>query len=96
MKREKRLTKREQKAQKAATSGVGHQHHHHDEQHIHCISCGRHLDIQEFDEPARARFIRCNHGTEFPTCVGCEAQSRTLLEAHDRSGQPVKTAAAWH
>jgi NAD-dependent SIR2 family protein deacetylase len=92
MKREKRLTKRERKALNAPT----HHHHHHEEAHIHCIACGRHLDAEEFEEPVRAKWIRCNHGSEFPSCVGCEASSRVLIEAHDRSNQPVKSAAAWH
>ena len=92
MKREKRLTKRERKALTGATAG----HHHHEEAHIHCIACGRHLDAEEFEDPPTAIWIRCNHGSEFSSCAACEASSRVLIEAHDRSGQPVKSAAAWH
>lgn len=94
MKREKRLTRRERKAMTGG-SPSGHTHDH-GEQHIHCIACGRHLDLEEFEDPATAKLIRCNHGTEFPSCVACEANSRVLIEAHDRSGQPVRTASAWH
>ena len=92
MKREKRLTKRERKA----ITGAGPSVHQHEEAHIHCVACGRHLDIQEFEDPPTAKWIRCNHGTEFPSCVACEAGSRVLIEAHDRSGQPIKSVAAWH
>ncbi|MCU0657219.1 MAG: hypothetical protein MUF64_18750 [Polyangiaceae bacterium] len=93
MKRERRLTKRERKA----LTGGGPQHqHNHEEAHIHCISCGRHLDHEEFEGVGTARWLRCDHGTEFPSCTACEASSRVLIEAHDRSGQPVKSAAAWH
>jgi hypothetical protein len=91
MKRTKRLTKRERKATQPARAAGGHE-----EQHIHCISCGRHLDPREFDDPMTAKLVTCQHGSSFPSCVGCETASRLLLEAHDRSGQPVKTAAAWH
>ncbi len=93
MKREKRLTKRERKALDPSRGASGHNH---EEQHIHCIACGRHLDAAEFDSPATATIIKCAHGSTFPSCVACVANSRVLLEAHDRSGQPVKTAAAWH
>ena len=92
MKREKKLTKRERKAlapQRQASQGAA-------SQHIHCIACGIHLDASQFDAPATAKRIRCQHGTTFPTCVGCEGVSRGLLEEHDRTGQGVKTAAAWH
>ena len=95
MKREKRLTKRERKAiTGVGPSGGGHQHDH--EQHIHCINCGRHLDPSEFDAPATAKMLRCDHGSHFPSCVGCESASRVRIEAHDRSGMPVQTAPAYH
>jgi hypothetical protein len=95
MKREKRLTKRERKALNPSQAASA-PHDHDQEQHIHCVACGRHLNIEEFEDPATAKLIRCNHGSEFPSCVACEANSRVLIEAHDRSGQPVKTASAWH
>ena len=89
MKRQKRLTKREKKA----TEG-GHQHQH---QHIHCISCGRHLDPEEFSaSPATAKIIACQHGSKFPVCADCVEPGVKLLAEHDRTGQPVKTADAWH
>ncbi len=96
MKREKRLTKREQKALKAAQrpAAQGHQHQH---QHIHCVACGRHLDPHEFEgpEPLATR-LRCAHGSEWAACTGCADRGRELLAIHDRTGQPVQQAAAWH
>jgi hypothetical protein len=93
VKREKRLTKREQKALKAPKPGAAQQQG----EHIHCIACGRHLDAAEFDGPkATARRLRCQHGSVFPSCVACEDSSRSLLAAHDRTNRPVAQAAAWH
>ena len=94
MKREKQLTKRERKAlapprpsgKPVRTGGGG--------GHIHCISCGRHLDPSEFDDTAR--YISCLHGSTFPTCVEHEDQSQMLLAEHDRTGSPVQIANAWH
>lgn len=95
MKRTKQLTKRERKAldpRRGAAAAAQQQ-----QQHIHCIACGRHLDPAEFDNaPASATFITCDHGSQFPTCVTCVVQSQMLVAAHDRSGQPVKVAGAWH
>jgi hypothetical protein len=88
MKREKRLTKKERKAE------AGHSHEH---QHIHCISCGRHIDPHEFSaSPPSAHILACQHGSKFPSCAACTAASQKLLDEHDRTGQPVKTAGAWH
>lgn len=93
MKREKRLTKRERKALNPRPAAE----HNHDEAHIHCIACGRHLDPEEFDsEPMTAKMLTCQHGSQFPSCTACETQSKILIEAHDRGNRPVKTAAAWH
>jgi hypothetical protein len=91
MKREKRLTKRERKAlapkpPQAAQDG----------KHIHCVACGKHLDPSEFDAPATAMRIQCQHRSTFATCVACADLSRRLLAEHDRTGQPVQFAAAWH
>jgi hypothetical protein len=89
--REKRLTKREKKAQ---TPGGGHQHDH---RHIHCIACGRHLDPEEFESsPATAMIIVCQHKSQFPSCTACEAESRARVAEHDRTGQPPQVAGAWH
>jgi hypothetical protein len=93
MKREKKLTKRERKAAAGGPTGGGHAH---GEQHIHCVACGRHLDGAEFDDPATATVVSCNHGSSFPSCVSCVPKTRELLAEHDRTGQPVKTAGAWH
>lgn len=90
MKRQKRMTKREKKA----SEGGGHQHQH---QHIHCIACGRHLDPDEFSaSPPTANIIACQHGSKFPVCSDCVEAGKRLLAEHDRTGQPVKTADAWH
>ena len=50
MKREKMLTKRERKAAK----GAGLTGQTKEAAHIHCITCGRHLDPAEFHAPATA------------------------------------------
>jgi hypothetical protein len=88
--RQKRLTKREKKAQ----SPGAHQHEH---QHIHCIACGRHLDPEEFESaPATALVITCQHGSQFPACAACEVEARARVAEHDRTGQPPRMANAWH
>jgi ribosomal protein L32 len=91
MKREKRLTKRERKAQAPAAASAGHAH----AQHIHCVACGRHIDQHEFSS-GDALMISCKHGSTFPSCVECRPQTVALLAEHDRSGQAVRTAGAWH
>lgn len=104
MKREKRLTKREKRAiekpgggNAAGVARHAHQHRHDDDhKHIHCIACGKHLDADMFGEPSGANYIRCEHGTHFPHCVACEESARKLVEEHDRTGENVKSAAAWH
>ena len=95
MKREKRLTKKERKALSPAAPVARHAHDH--SQHIHCVACGKHLDISQFEPPgATATFLRCEHRTEFAACTGCVPKAKELLAEHDRTGQPVKTVAAWH
>ncbi len=92
MKREKTLTKRERKAAHGAgPSGAPKQ-----AAHIHCVACGRHLDPSEFNAPATAVRVPCQHKTQFPSCTSCVERTRELLAEHDRTGQPVRTAAAWH
>jgi len=91
MKRKPQLTKKERKALAGPKSPQG-QH-----QHIHCIACGVHLDPSEFEPPrSSATVIRCQHGSSFPACTGCVQIAQQLLAEHDRTGQPVKTASAWH
>jgi plasmid rolling circle replication initiator protein Rep len=98
MKREKRLTKKEQKAlgirsTQVETGGGGHHHH----EHIHCTACGKHLDIEQFEsQPPSATWLKCDHGSDFASCVDCAPKTKALLEEHDKSGQPVKQAHAWH
>lgn len=97
MKREKRLTKKERKATGPAQiqpTGAGQQHQQHG--HIHCIACGKHLDAEMFGEADGAAFLRCEHGSDFPACIACEAKARELIAEHDRTNKPVKKAAAWH
>lgn len=92
MKRQPKLTKRERKAAAPARPApAGAQH-----QHIHCIACGRHLDEGEFEAPATATIITCDHGSNFPSCVRCMPQAMALVKEHDRTNQPVKTTSAWH
>jgi hypothetical protein len=91
MQRTKKLTKRERKA---LDPNRGQSH---EQAHIHCVACGRHLNREEFSTaPPTAKFVVCDHGSQFPTCVSCEVSSRMLVAEHDRTGQPVKTAGAWH
>ena len=92
MKREKRLTKREQKTAKGPRPGAPQAQN----QHIHCVACGRHIDAVEFQAPARAVLLRCRHGSQFPSCVECTTSSQAALDEHDRTGQAVRTAGAWH
>jgi hypothetical protein len=96
MKREKRLTKKERKATGPAqiqpAGGAADQH----QGHIHCIACGKHLDAAMFGEPDGAAFLRCEHGSDFPACIGCEAKAKELIAEHDRTNKPVKKVAAWH
>jgi hypothetical protein len=95
MKRKPKLTKRERKAenprpaQAQAAAGQGHSH-------IHCVACGKHLDPADFDPPAVATTVTCDHGSAFASCVRCMSKSMALLQEHDRTGQPVKAAQAWH
>ena len=92
MKREKKLTKRERKA----VQGVGPSGKSREPQHIHCVACGRHLDPSEFDAPATAVGVFCQHQSRFASCVGCVERTKELLAEHDRTGLAVKMAEAWH
>jgi hypothetical protein len=91
MKRAKQLTKRERKALAPPRPGGGTA-----PQHIHCIACGRHIDPADFDAPATATMLRCDHGSRFPSCVACEVSAKARLAEHDRTGKGVEVAAAWH
>jgi len=96
MKRQPKLTKREKKALQPARPKAGQGQGGHDHQHIHCIACGRHLDPQEFEPPATATALTCDHGSNFPSCVKCVPKSQALIAEHDRTNTPVKTAPAFH
>lgn len=92
MKRKPTLTKRERKALAPARPAQPASNH----GHIHCIACGKHLDPADFDAPATATVITCDHGSQFPSCVRCMPKSMALVQEHDRTGQPVQVAQAWH
>lgn len=92
MKKAKRQTKRQRKAEK----GVGPSGKGTEPQHIHCVACGRHLDPAEFNAPATAVGVFCQHNSRFASCVACVEKTKLLLAEHDRTGQAVKMAAAWH
>lgn len=92
MKRKPKLTKRERKALSPARP-IAHSHEH---QHIHCIACGKHLDEADFEAPATATVITCDHGSNFPSCVMCMSQAMALVKEHDRTNQPVRISPAWH
>lgn len=91
MKREKTLTKRERKAQNPNRPQPQAQ-----AQHIHCVACGTHLDPAQFDAPATATYVRCKHGSTWAACSDCVPRAKALLDEHDRTGQPVQAAGAWH
>lgn len=91
MKRQKRLTRRERKAADVGGAQMG------DSAHIHCVACGRHINPAEFTAtPTSARYLRCQHGSRYASCTGCVTQAMGLLSEHDRTGQPVRVADAWH
>jgi hypothetical protein len=94
MKRKPKLTKREKKAAAGGPRPAGQAKHEH--QHIHCIACGKHLDPEDFEPPATATTITCDHGSTFPTCVKCMTKSMALVKEHDRTNTPVKMAPAFH
>jgi len=93
MKREKRLTKREQKSndpKRPQQKGQG-------GQHIHCIACGRHMEPAEFSTmPPKAVYLVCDHDARFPSCAECQVTARYLIAEHDRTGNPVQAVSAWH
>ena len=92
MKRKPKLTKRERKALSPNPAPAQQQH-----KHIHCVACGVHLDPAEFEGLApSATTVRCQHGSNFASCTGCVERTKQLLADHDRTGQPVRTASAWH
>ena len=89
--REKRLTKRERKEQTPKAKAHDHEHH------IHCIACGKHLEPESFETtPPESLFLKCEHGSEFPSCAGCEVEAKFRLAEHDRTGKPVNIQRAWH
>jgi Fe2+ or Zn2+ uptake regulation protein len=92
MKREKRLTKKERKAQNPQATQTQQEHDHH--QHIHCTACGKHLDVEDFD--GAAQWVSCAHGSQFASCTEHIEKTQVLLAEHDRTGQPVRAAGAWH
>jgi hypothetical protein len=94
-KREKRLTRKERQAQFG--KGPTGQNKQPEQRHIHCISCGRHIDPDEFDRaPAAATWLTCAHSSRFPSCVGCRSDAQARLDEHDRTGQEPRIARAWH
>ncbi|MBL8602553.1 MAG: hypothetical protein JNK72_11580 [Myxococcales bacterium] len=72
--------------------------------HLHCVACGKHLEtVGEARERAAAGLgaplwaeVACAHGSVFHACLGCVPQARMLLEEHDRTGNAVRAASAWH
>lgn len=88
-----RQTKRERKALAGKSANNVHDH----AQHIHCVACGVHLDVAQFSAaPATARWITCQHGSRFAACESCVPRAKQLLDEHDRTGQAVHAAAAFH
>ena len=93
MKRQKRPTKRQRKSvDPSFRPGPRRQ-----SDHIHCVACGRHIDAAELSgSPPTATQITCDHGSRFPSCIGCMDHAQKLVDTHDRTGQPVQVAGAWH
>lgn len=86
----KRLTKRQRKALEGkGSSGAP--------EHVHCVACGAHLHEHQFTgRPSTARWVKCQHGSRYGCCEGCVDETRRRLEEHDRTGNAVQTASAWH
>lgn len=95
MKRKPKVTKRERKALSLARP-IQPSVHAHAASHLHCVACGKHLDASDFEAPATATRVTCQHGSSFPSCVRCASRSTALVAEHDRTNQPVKAAAVWH
>jgi hypothetical protein len=89
-KTQKRLTKRQRKALEGkGTSGAP--------EHVHCVACGAHLHDHQFTgRPSTARWVKCQHGSRYGCCSGCVAETRRRLDEHDRTGNAVQMAAAFH
>lgn len=72
--------------------------------HLHCVACGKHLDtVGEARQRGASGLanklwmaVRCAHGSEWMACMGCLDAARELLAEHDRTGNPVRAASAWH
>ena len=90
-KTQKRLTKRQRKELEGkGPSG-------NEDKHIHCVACGRHLHGHEFtDTPSTSRWVSCQHGSKWASCVACVPAAKEKLDEHDRTGRPVNAAAAYH
>jgi hypothetical protein len=97
-KKEKRLTRKERQAAFGkGPSGVAKANPSAKAQHIHCISCGRHLEPEQFSGlPASAAWLTCQHGSQFAACLACTADAQARLDEHDRSGEAPRIAAVWH
>ena len=94
MKRKPKQTKREKKAlagprpaRQETPKGTG---------HIHCVACGKHLNESDFEAPAVATTITCDHGSKFASCTKCLTKSIALVKEHDVGNTPVRAATAWH
>jgi hypothetical protein len=98
MKREKRLTKRERRGGEPARPALpAAANSESSAPHIHCIACGRHIDAHEFDgiSPS-AMYLTCDHKSRFPSCSECQVTARYLISEHDRTGNAIAAAQAWH
>lgn len=93
MKREKRLTKREKRDLDPTRPERAARNH----AHIHCIACGRHIEPSEFGTfPPKSVYLTCDHKHDFPACADCQVTARYLVAEHERTGNPVQAAQAWH
>jgi hypothetical protein len=96
MKRKPKLTKREKKAMSPPRAAPAAGKPGDDGGHIHCVACGKHLEPTDFDAPAVATVITCDHGSKFASCTKCVTKSTALVKEHDATNKPVRFATAWH
>jgi hypothetical protein len=82
MKREKKLTKRERKAEKGpGPSGQK------ETGHIHCVACGRHINPSEFNAPATAARVAVPVVRRMPRAhAGAARRARSHRPAREDGG----------
>ncbi len=55
------------------------------------------MEPEEFNGLSpRGVYLTCDHGSQFASCAGCQVTAQYLIAEHDRTGQPISKASAWH